>query len=371
MKYIEDFRDVRWIKNLVSAIRREVDDSREYRFMEFCGGHTHSLYRYGLLDLLPDNVRMIHGPGCPVCVLPRGRLDNAIDLALHQNTILCSYGDMMRVPASGKRSLLKARAQGADVRMVYSPADALRIAREHPQQDVVFFAVGFETTTPPTAIVIKQAHAEKLDNFSVFCNHVLTPPAMRGILAQHDVQVDGFVGPGHVSTVIGSQAYAFAAQEYGKPVAIAGFEPADLLRSIQLLIMQMNEGRHDVENEYSRAVTQTGNVVAQQLMQEVFNLRDEFEWRGLGMIPNSALRISEDYAKFDAEQRFQVPAVSASDHKACECAAILCGRKRPQDCKVFGTACTPDTPLGSCMVSSEGACAAYYAYGRHQRRIAS
>lgn len=371
MKYIEDFRDTRWINNLVSAIRRDVDVTREYRFMEFCGGHTHSLYRYGLLDLLPDNVRMIHGPGCPVCVLPRGRLDNAIDLALRPNTIMCSYGDMMRVPASGKRSLLKARAEGADVRMVYSTEDALRIAREHPRQEVIFFAVGFETTTPPTAIVLKQAYAEQLENFSVFCNHVLTPPAMRGILAQSDVRIDGFVGPGHVSTVIGSQAYAFAAEEYAKPVAIAGFEPADLLRSIQLLIRQVNEDRREVENEYSRAVTQSGNVLAQQFMQEVFSLRDEFEWRGLGMIPHSALRISDDYAKYDAELRFPVPAVSASDHKACECAAILCGRKRPQDCKVFGTACTPDTPLGSCMVSSEGACAAYYAYGRHQRRIAS
>jgi hydrogenase expression/formation protein HypD len=288
MKYIEDFRDIRWIKNLVSAIANEVDTSREYRFMEFCGGHTHSLYRYGLLDLLPDNVRMIHGPGCPVCVLPRGRLDNAIDLAQRPDTILCSYGDMMRVPASGKRSLLKARANGADVRMVYSSEDALRIARAHPQHEVIFFAVGFETTTPPTAIALKQARTENLDNFSVFCNHVLTPPAMRGILAQPDVRIDGFVGPGHVSTVIGSQAYAFAAEEYGKPVAIAGFEPADLLRSIQLLIRQVNEGRHEVENEYSRAVTETGNVVAQQLMQEIFTLRDEFEWRGLGTMPRCA-----------------------------------------------------------------------------------
>jgi hydrogenase expression/formation protein HypD len=341
MKYIEDFRDARWIKNLIAVIRHEVDASREYRFMEFCGGHTHSLYRYGLLDLLPDNVRMIHGPGCPVCVLPRGRLDNAIELAQRPDTILCSYGDMLRVPASGKRSLLKAKASGADVRMVYSTEDALRIAREHPQYDVIFFAVGFETTTPPTAVALKQARTEQLDNFSVFCNHVLTPPAMRGILAQPDVRVDGFVGPGHVSTVIGHQAYAFAAEEFGKPVVIAGFEPADLLRSIHLLIRQVNEGRHEVENEYSRAVSDTGNVLAQRFMQEVFSLRDEFEWRGLGMIPHSALRISDSYAKYDAEQRFLVPAISASDHKACimPMAGINGGLPHEQGCTIAQSGC--------------------------------
>lgn len=371
MKYIDDFRDRRWIDNLTQAIHHEVEPGREYRLMEFCGGHTHSLYRYGLLELLPDNIRMIHGPGCPVCVLPRGRLDNAIELATRPDVILCSYGDMLRVPASGKKTLLKARAEGADVRMVYSTEDALQVARDNPGREVIFFAVGFETTTPPTAVALKLAQREQLQNFSVFCNHVLTPPAMRGILTQDDVTIDGFVGPGHVSTVIGRDAYAFAARDYGKPVVVAGFEPADLLRSIQLLVRQLNAGRCEVENEYSRAVSNAGNTVAQQLMAEVFSVREQFEWRGLGMIPDSALQISAAFADYDAEQRFNTPPVSSSDHKACECAAILCGRKRPQDCKVFGTACTPDNPLGSCMVSSEGACAAYYAYGRHQKRIAS
>lgn len=371
MKYIDDFRDRRWIDKLIRAIHDEADTDRQYRLMEFCGGHTHSLYRYGLLELLPDSIKMIHGPGCPVCVLPRGRLDNAITLAEHPDVILCSYGDMLRVPASDKKTLLKARAEGGDVRMVYSTTDALQIARDNPDKQVVFFAVGFETTTPPTAAALKIASQQQLENFSVFCNHVLTPPAMRGILAQDDVTIDGFVGPGHVSTVIGRDAYGFAARDYHKPVVVSGFEPTDLLRGIQLLVKQLNEGRYEVENEYSRAVSDAGNTVAQQLMQEVFSIREQFEWRGLGMIPDSALQISDAYADYDAEKRFNTPPVSSSDHKACECAAILCGRKRPQDCKVFGTACTPDNPLGSCMVSSEGACAAYYTYGRHQKRKAS
>lgn len=371
MKYIDDFRDRDLIDKLIQSIHRDVQTDKQYRLMEFCGGHTHSLYRYGLLELLPDNIKMIHGPGCPVCVLPRGRLDNAIVLAEHPDVILCSYGDMLRVPASGKKTLLKARAEGGDVRMVYSTTDALQVARDNPDKQVVFFAVGFETTTPPTASVLKIVEQQEIKNFSVFCNHVLTPPAMRGILAQDDVTIDGFVGPGHVSTVIGRDAYGFAARDYGKPVVVSGFEPLDLLRGIQLLVRQLNEGRSEVENEYSRAVTDTGNTVAQQLMDEVFSLREQFEWRGLGMIPGSALQISDAYADYDAEKRFNTPPVSSSDHNACECAAILCGRKRPEDCKVFGTACTPENPLGSCMVSSEGACAAYYTYGRHQKRIAS
>lgn len=371
MKYIDEFRDRRWIDNLIQFIHNEVETGRQYRLMEFCGGHTHSLYRYGLLELLPENIKMIHGPGCPVCVLPGGRLDNAIALAERPEVILCSYGDMLRVPAGGKKTLLQARAAGADVRMVYSTTDALQVARDNPQHEVVFFAVGFETTTPATAVALKIALKEQLNNFSIFCNHVLTPPAMRGILAQDDVSIDGFVGPGHVSTVIGRDAYGFAARDYGKPVVVSGFEPTDLLHSILLLLRQLNDGRSEVENEYSRAVTDMGNTLAQQLMAEVFSVRAQFEWRGLGMIADSALQISDAYTDYDAEKRFNIPPLSASDNKACECADILCGRKRPQDCKVFGTACTPDNPLGSCMVSSEGACAAYYAYGRHHTRLAS
>lgn len=366
MKYLQEFREPRWIRALVQALDKEVKRDRSYRLMEFCGGHTHSLYRYGLMDLLPDNVRMVHGPGCPVCVIPSARLDMAMSIAEQSNTILCTYADMLRVPAIDRRTLLKVRAGGADVRMVYSSSDALRIAEASPDKQVVFFAIGFETTTPPTALVLKQAKQQQLKNFSVFCNHVLTPAAMLGILAQDKVNIDGFVGPGNVSTVIGSDAYGFAARDYQKPVVISGFEPADLLHSILLLIRQLNEGRTEVENEYARAVSATGNPLAKELMAEVFSIRKQFEWRGLGIIADSALQISPAYSDFDAEKRLSIESKLSLEHKACECADILCGRKRPQDCKVFATACTPETPLGSCMVSSEGACAAYYSYGRHR-----
>jgi hydrogenase expression/formation protein HypD len=305
-----------------------------------------------------------------VCVLPIGRIDNAIELAMQHGAIVCTYADTMRVPASGGLSLMKAKARGADIRMVYSAADALRIAQENPDRQVVFFAIGFETTTPPTAVVIKAAHAAGLGNFSVFCNHVLTPAAITHILESPEVRelglvpLDGFIGPAHVSTIIGSQPYEYFAEEYAKPVVIAGFEPLDVMQAILMLVRQLNEGRAEVENEFTRAVTAEGNAKAKALVAEVFDLRKTFEWRGLGEVPYSALKIKAAYARFDAETRFGITYQSVPDNKACECGAILRGVKKPTDCKVFGTVCTPENPLGSCMVSSEGACAAHYTYGR-------
>jgi hydrogenase expression/formation protein HypD len=371
VRYVEEFRDGALARVLAAAIAREADAGRHYSFMEFCGGHTHAIARYGVADLLPSNVRMIHGPGCPVCVLPIGRIDMAIGLALARpEIILCTYGDCLRVPASGGLSLTKAKARGADIRMVYSAADAYRLALAEPGREVVFFAIGFETTTPPTALLVKQAGAADTRNFSVMSNHVLTPSAIMAILESPEVRqygtvpLDGFVGPAHVSTVIGSRPYAFFAEEYRKPVVIAGFEPLDVMQAILMLVRQVNEGRAEVENEFTRAVTAEGNPKAQALVSDVFELRRSFEWRGLGEVPYSALRIRARYASWDAEARFGLDYRPVPDNKACECGAILRGVKTPVDCRLFGTACTPETPMGSCMVSSEGACAAHYNYGR-------
>lgn len=369
MKYIEEFRHGDVAQSFAQAITTAAHPERHYRFMEFCGGHTHTIHRYGLPSLLPSNVEMIHGPGCPVCVLPMGRIDKAIALANLPNIILCSYGDMLRVPGSAQHSLLQTKARGADVRMVYSVDDALNIARLNPQKEVVFFAIGFETTTPPTAYAIKQAKSLQLTNFSVFCNHVLTPVAMDSLLqTQHNeanaVNLDGFVGPAHVSIVIGSQAYEAVSQKYQKPIVISGFEPLDVLHSILMLIEQINQQRCQVEIQYTRAVTREGSLLSQSLMAEVLELRSSFEWRGLGSIPNSALQIKPAYAAFDAEKRFTLPDTLGVEHKQCDCGAILRGLKKPTDCKLFARVCTPENPLGSCMVSSEGACAAVYAYGR-------
>ncbi len=368
MKYIDEFRQADVAKALVCAIIKKADITRSYRLMEFCGGHTHTIHRYGLPSLLPANVEMIHGPGCPVCVLPTSRIDKAIALASTPDVILCSYGDMLRVPGSGQKSLLQAKAQGADVRMVYSVDDALAIAQRNPQKEVVFFAIGFETTTPPTACAIMQAEALKLKNFSVFCNHVLTPVAMDSLLQAEDkadsVNLDGFVGPAHVSIVTGSKAYEAVSFKYQKPIVIAGFEPLDVLHSILMLIEQINENRSDVEIQYTRAVTREGNLLSQAIVSEVLELRKTFEWRGLGQISASALQIKPRYKAFDAERRFTLPDSVSVEHKQCDCGAILRGIKKPTDCKLFAKVCTPENPLGSCMVSSEGACAAVYAYGR-------
>ena len=369
MKYVDEFRDATLGRGLARAIAAEVSSHRDYHLMEFCGGHTHAIARHGIPDLLPANVHLIHGPGCPVCVLPIGRIDSAIALALDHGVILCTYGDVLRVPASERRSLLQARAAGADVRMVYSSLDALRIARENPDREVVFFAIGFETTTPPTAAVLRQAKATEVKNFTAFCNHVLTPAAIRGILdstAPEGTRLDGIIGPSHVSTVIGSRPYEFVAEEYHRPVVIAGFEPLDVMQSILMLIRQINAGQAEVENEFTRAVSRDGNLKAQSLIAEILEPRPAFEWRGLGSIPRSALRINAAYGDFDTERRFPIPYRAVPDHKGCECGAILRGAKEPRNCRLFGTACTPESPVGSCMVSSEGACAAHYTYGRHQ-----
>lgn len=369
MKYVDEFRDAELAKGLARAIHAAVQPGRRYGLMEFCGGHTHAIARYGVKSLLPEAVELIHGPGCPVCVLPIGRIDQAITLARDAVAILCTYADLMRVPASGATSLLKARSQGADIRMVYSARDAVALAQDNPGREVVFLAIGFETTTPPTAAALRQAAALGLRNFSVLCNHVLTPPAMRGILgpAPGDAatHLHGFIGPSHVSTVIGSDAYAFCATEYRRPVVIGGFEPLDVMQAVLQLVNQINSGLARVDNQFSRAVTPTGNAKALALMAEVFELRETFEWRGLGSLPNSGLRLRQAYASFDAERRFAVPYRPVADAKACECGAILRGEKKPVDCRVFGTVCTPENPIGSCMVSSEGACAAHYTYGRH------
>ena len=370
MRYISEFRDRTLAENLASRIAQEVQPERAYHFMEFCGGHTHAIFRYGVQDLMPPNVHFVHGPGCPVCVLPVRRLDDAIELAEKYNVILCTYGDMMRVPGTGRRSLIKAKADGADIRMVYSTLDALNIARANPDKEVVFFAIGFETTTPPTAVAIKMAQAEGLANFTVFCNHVLTPAAIGHILDSPDfapdgpAQVDGFLGPSHVSAVIGSHPYEAAAEKYQKPVVIAGFEPLDVMQSVLMLVRQVNQGRAEVENQYTRVVTRQGNRKAQALVAEVLELRDSFEWRGLGAVQNSALQIRNIFAEYDAEKRFAVSEKQSREVKSCECPSVLRGVMKPTDCKLFGTVCTPDNPMGACMVSSEGACAAYWSYGR-------
>jgi hydrogenase expression/formation protein HypD len=370
MKYVDEYRNGALARDIAARIRAEADPARTYAFMEFCGGHTHAISRYGLEDLLPENVRLIHGPGCPVCVLPVGRIDDAIRLARRPEVTLCTYADLMRVPASKGMSLMKAKAAGADIRMVYSSLDAVRIAEKEPDRQVVFFAIGFETTTPPTAIALKEAIARDLKNFSVFCNHVLTPIAMRAILElppeEHvaPVEIEGFIGPAHVSTIIGMEPYREFAESYGKPVVIAGFEPLDVMQAVLMLVRQINDGRSQVENEYIRAVTPAGNVTAQSVTDAFFELRETFEWRGLGSVPKSALKLRAAFADYDAETRFQIVTIAAADNPACECGTILRGQKRPADCKLFGTACTPETPMGSCMVSSEGACAAHWTYGR-------
>lgn len=372
MRFVDEFRQGDLAKGLAAAIAAEADPAREYRLMEFCGGHTHAIFRYGVQDLVPGNLRYVHGPGCPVCVLPAGRIDAAIKLAREDGVILCIYGDLLRVPGGGRESLMKVRASGGDVRMVYSTQDALAIARANPGREVVFFAIGFETTAPATAVAIRAAAAESLANFSVFCNHVLTPAAIRGLLGappgeNEDVRIDGFLGPSHVSTVIGTRPYEFVPRDYLRPVVITGFEPLDVIQATLMLVRQLNAGRREVENQYTRVVTRDGNTKAQRIVADVFETRPEFEWRGLGLVPDSALRIRPAYAALDAEARFEVPEIRAREVKGCECPSILRGAARPTDCKLFGTVCTPDNPMGSCMVSSEGACAAYYGYGRFRK----
>jgi hydrogenase expression/formation protein HypD len=366
MKFVDEFRDPAAARTLVREITAIADPDRHYKFMEVCGGHTHTIYRHGIEQLLPSNVELVHGPGCPVCVIPMGRVDDGIAIAEHPGVIFTSFGDMMRVPG-GNGSLLEAKARGADIRMVYSPLDALKIAIENPDREVVFFAVGFETTAPSTAVTLLKAKAEGVTNFSVFSNHVTIVPPLKAILESPDLRLDGFIGPGHVSTVIGNHPYRFVPRDYGKPLVTAGFEPLDILQSIEMLLRQLRDGRCEVENQYTRIVRDEGNPRALKILSEVFTLRPHFEWRGLGFISQSALAVHPDYADWDAEIRYDVPGVRVADPKSCQCGEVLKGVIKPWECKVFGTSCTPETPIGTCMVSSEGACAAYYNFGRFNR----
>jgi hydrogenase expression/formation protein HypD len=366
VRYVEEFRDAELGRALAGEIAAAVDPGRRLKLMEICGGHTHSIYKYSLDDLLPDNVELVHGPGCPVCVIPMGRVDDGIALAHTEGLIFTCFGDMLRVPGS-EQTLLDAKAQGADVRVVYSPLDALRIARENPGREVVFFAIGFETTAPSTALTLRRAKAEGMTNFTCMCNHVTIVPPLRALLSSPGLSLDGFVGPGHVATVVGTRHFEFIPAEYGRPIVVSGFEPLDILQSILMLCRQLREGRCEVENQYTRVVAADGNPLALAVMAEVFELRPHFEWRGLGSIAHSALGLSDAYREFDAERRFAVPGVSIADPRACECGEVLKGVIKPWECKVFGTACTPEHAIGTCMVSPEGACAAYYNYGRMRR----
>ena len=361
MKFIDEYRQ----SDLAATLAKKIAGltRQPLKLMEVCGGHTHTIFKYGIEDLLPENIEMIHGPGCPVCVIPLGRVDDAISIAQQPDVIFTTFGDAMRVPGS-KTSLLDAKAEGADVRMVYSPLDALKIAKNNPAKHVVFLGLGFETTAPSTAMTILQAAKDNVENFSVFCNHITIVPALKAMLDSPDLKLDGFVGPGHVSTVIGTRCYDFVPREYGKPLVVTGFEPLDVLQSVYMIVKQIVEGRAEVENQYARVVYREGNRMALEVLTEVFEPRQFFEWRGLGSIAHSGMKLQSRYSRFDAELKFSVPGLRVADPKACQCGEILKGVKKPWECKVFGTACTPETPIGSCMVSSEGACAAYYNFGR-------
>ncbi|MDO8413945.1 MAG: hydrogenase formation protein HypD [Gallionellaceae bacterium] len=369
MRFADEFRDPEKARTLIAEIERLVVPlsaarGRPLQIMEVCGGHTHTIFRYGLKTMLPEKtLEFVHGPGCPVCVLPMGRVDDCVALAQIPNVIFTTFGDAMRVPGS-KGSLLQAKAGGADVRMVYSPLDALELARKNPQREVIFFALGFETTMPSTALTVLQAKREGIRNFSLFCNHITIIPTIKAILDSPELTLDGFLGPGHVSMVIGNRPYDFIAKRYGKPIVIAGFEPLDVLQSLWMVLKQLSEGRCEVENQYQRVVAEGGNAQALAAVGEVFELREFFEWRGLGSIDHSGVRLRAAFAEYDAERKFIVPNLKIADPKSCQCGEVLKGVIKPNQCKVFGTACTPEKPLGSLMVSSEGACAAYYQYGR-------
>lgn len=368
MKYVDEFRDPQQARALIGEIRKlvariAVCRTRPAQIMEVCGGHTHAIFRYGIQRMLPPEVEFVHGPGCPVCVLPMGRVDDCVALAERPEVIFATFGDAVRVPGS-RKSLLQAKADGADVRIVYSPLDALKLARDNPRREVVFFALGFETTMPATALSVLQAEADGIRNFSLFCNHVTIIPTIKALLDSPELALDGFLGPGHVSMVIGTRPYRFVAERYGKPIVIAGFEPLDVLQSVWMVLQQLAEGRAAVANQYGRLVPEGGNPQALAAVDRVFELREFFEWRGLGSIDHSGVRLRPAFAAFDAERKFAVPNLRIADPKSCQCGEVLKGVIKPRQCKVFGTACTPATPLGALMVSSEGACAAHYQYAR-------
>ena len=358
MKYREEYRDPVAAGKYADAIRRTV--TRPWNIMEVCGGQTHAIVRYGIDQILPAEVNLIHGPGCPVCVTPVDYIDKAIEIAAQPGTILTSFGDMLRVPGSDG-DLLAARARGGDVRVVYSPLDALEIARTSPDREVIFFAVGFETTAPANAMAAYRAKRENVTNFSLLVSHVLVPPAMRAILGGPTNRVQGFLAAGHVCTIMGTEEYVPLAVEYRVPIVVTGFEPLDILEGVYLCVKQLEEGRAEVENQYARSVKREGNRPAQEIMREVFQVVRR-RWRGIGEIAESGLGLAPAYARFDAERRFGP--VGAREEETSECIAglVLCGEKKPTDCPAFGTRCTPERPLGVTMVSSEGACAAYYRY---------
>jgi len=371
MKYADEFRDPVAAKALLDAIARVVDQigataEKPVHIMEICGGHTHAIFRYGLDKLTPAGIEFIHGPGCPVCVLPRSRVDECIELAERPEVIFTTFGDAMRVPGTQK-SLMQAKADGADIRMVYSPLDALELARRNPDREVVFFGLGFETTTPSTALSIQQAAREGLTNFTVFCNHITVPPPIKALLDDPHMVLDGFVGPGHVSMVIGVHPYDFITKDYGKPIVVAGFEPLDLLQSVLMVLEQIRDGRAEVQNQYARVVPEHGNAVSIAAIEDVYEMRPTFEWRGLGEIDESGLRIRDQYKAFDAEEKFGIGYAAGprdvEDPEGCACGQVMTGRMKPVMCPQFGKGCTPEMPLGALMVSSEGACAAYYQYG--------
>ena len=368
MQYVDEFRRPELISRTTEEIRRLADPDRHYRFMEVCGGHTHAIYRFGLKHLLPPNIELVHGPGCPVCVLPMGRIDDGLSMAEHPEVIFTAFGDMMRVPGT-QGSPLAYKARGMDVRIVYSPADALKMAIANPDRHVMFFAIGFETTAPSTALTLKRAREQNVKNFSVFSNHVTIIPAIRAILDSPDMRLDAFIGPGHVSTVIGCRPYEWIARNEHKPIAVAGFEPLDILQAVVMVLRQLNRGEAKVENQYNRVVPWEGNRAALKAMAEVFELRPYFEWRGLGFISQSALRLRNEYAEWDAERRFSVPGIRVTDPKAAQCGEVLKGVLQPAQCKLFGKECTPEHPIGALMVSSEGSCAAYYTFEHRQAAV--
>ena len=335
MKFVDEFRDAELGRAVAGEILATVEPGRHYKVMEVCGGHTHSIYKYAIDDLLPENVELVHGPGCPVCVIPMGRVDDGIALAKQEGVIFTCFGDMLRVPGS-QGSFLDAKAEGADIRMVYSPLDALRLAKANPDRQVIFFAIGFETTAPSTALTLMRAKAEGVTNFTCMCNHVTIVPPLRALLDSPDLRLDGFIGPGHVSTVVGVRPFEFIPAEYGKPISVAGFEPLDVLHAIHMILTQLKEGRCEVENQYARVVPWEGNPRALQIMSEVFELRPHFEWRGMGFISQSGLKLSEAYADMDAEIEYTVPGIRVADPKACQCGEVLKGVIKPWECKVFG-----------------------------------
>ena len=363
MRFIDEFRSGELAAKLSHEIASLVEPGCEVRIMEVCGGHTHAISKHGLEDLVPNEVDFLHGPGCPVCVIPMGRVDDAIFLAEQPCVTFATFGDMLRVPGS-RGSLLEAKARGADVRMVYSPLAALELARKNPDREVVFLAIGFETTAPATALTLLRARAAGVHNFSVFCNHVTIGPPLKAILDSPGLRLDAFIAPGHVSTVIGTRTYDFIVRDYGRPVVVTAFEPLDILHAVVMVLCQLRDGRCEVENQYTRVVRRDGNPRAIAAIEETMELGETFEWRGLGWIERSGLRLRPEFANWNAETRFELPGNRVEDPKACQCGEVLVGAIKPWGCKVFGTACTPERPIGTCMVSAEGACAAYYNYGR-------